>query len=144
MEHRLPGQLQLRPSLVEEPAHFRIHVAHPAQSQPADTNQKRNEESERDAQLDSRRVLFHCLCLLLMQHNGSTTNPGAKGSNARCGKYARLFQAPARALVQWFDCAPPTCRVKLWRKMTLLKSYPNVNRLRLDTPLRVGRASEPM
>src|SRR6266478_6232072 len=79
-----------------------------------------------------------------MQHNGSTTNPGAKGSNARCGKYARLFQAPAGALVQCFDCAPPICRVKLWGKMTLLKSYLNVNGPRLGTPLRVGRASEPM
>src|SRR5882762_9864067 len=78
MEHRFPGQLQLRPSLVEEPAHFRIHVAHPAQSQPADTNQKRNEESERDAELASRGVLFHCPCLLLMQHNGSNTIPGVK------------------------------------------------------------------
>src|SRR6266446_1836889 len=144
MEHRFPGQLQLRPSLVEEPAHFRIHVAHPAQSQPADTNQKRNQESERDAELDSRGVLFHCPCLLLMQHNGSTTNPGAKGSNARCDKYARLFLAPAGALVQCFDCAPAICRVKLWGKMTLLKSYLNVNGPRLGTPLRVGRASEPM
>src|SRR6266853_3599105 len=124
IEHRLAGQLQLLPTLIEEPAYFGIHLAHPAQSEPADTNQQRYEESERDAQLDSRGVLFHCPRLQSAQHKGSITVPRAENTCATCGTYARLFHAPAGALVGKIDCALPAHRVKRRRRARLLKSYP--------------------
>src|SRR5260370_7161854 len=61
------------------------------------------------------------------RHNtkGSIAIPGVKGSNARCGAYARHFLVPAWALVEWFDCAPPPRRVKPQGSPRLLNIYPN-------------------